>query len=112
MDRIRRNYATSVERGSIEAAEAERRLDLIGTATTRAAAADADLVIEAVYEDMALKQELFRELEAVCRADTVLATNTSALDVDAIATVLEKPGRFVGMHFRSDEHTSELQSLM
>src|SRR3546814_20007155 len=71
MDRIRRNYATSVERGSIEAAEDERRLDLIGTATTRAADADADLVIEDVYEDMALKQELLRELEAGCLADTL-----------------------------------------
>src|SRR3546814_19712459 len=52
--------------------------------------------------------ELFRELEAVCRADTVLATNTSALDVDAIATVLEKPGRFVGMHFFSPANVMKL----
>src|SRR3546814_1897386 len=57
---------------------------------------------------MALKQGLFPELEAVCRADTVLATNTSALEVDAIATVLEKPGRFVGMHFFSPAYVMKL----
>jgi len=108
LDRIRGNYATSVQRGSISATEAERRLGRIATATDRAAAADADLVIEAVFEDLALKQEIFRDLEAICRTDTVLATNTSALDVDAIAAALAHPGRFVGMHFFSPANVMKL----
>jgi 3-hydroxyacyl-CoA dehydrogenase len=112
MDRIRRNYATSVERGSISAAEAEHRIGLISTATHRTAAVDADLVIEAVFEDMELKQDLFHELEAICRADAVLATNTSALDVDVIATVLDTPGRFVGMHFFSPANVMKLCEIV
>lgn len=108
IDRIRGNYATSVQRGSISIAEADRRLGLIETATDRNAAADADLVIEAVFENLALKQEIFRDLEAICRAETVLATNTSALDVDAIATVFDKPSRFVGMHFFSPANVMKL----
>lgn len=112
MDRIRRNYATSVERGSISAAEADQRLALIQTATTRSAAAEADLVIEAVFENMDLKRELFRELEAICRVDAVLATNTSALDVDALSAVLDRPGRFVGMHFFSPANVMKLCEII
>ncbi len=108
LDRISRNYATSVQRGSISAAEAEQRLSRIATATDRKAAAEADLVIEAVFEDMALKQDIFRDLEAICCPETVLATNTSALDVDEIATVLAHPGRFVGMHFFSPANVMKL----
>src|SRR5690606_5776466 len=112
MDRIRRNYATSVERGSISAADAEQRLALIQTATTRSAAAEADLVIEAVFENMGLKRELFRELEAICRVDAVLATNTSALDVDALSAVLDRPSRFVGMHFFSPANVMKLCEIV
>lgn len=112
MDRIRRNYATSVERGSISAEEADQRLGLIQTATARGAAAEADLVIEAVFEDMDLKRELFRELEAICRVDAVLATNTSALDVDVLSAVLDRPGRFVGMHFFSPANVMKLCEIV
>ncbi len=108
LDRISGNYATSVQRGSISAAEAEKRLSRIATATDRGAATEADLVIEAVFEDMALKQDIFRDLEAICSPDTVLATNTSALDVDKIAAVLAYPGRFVGMHFFSPANVMKL----
>ena len=61
--------------------------------------ADCDVVIEAAFEDLAVKHELFRALQAVVRDDTILATNTSALSVTEIAAVLERPERAVGMHF-------------
>lgn len=71
----------------------------IATATSTAALADADLVIEAVFEDMAVKQSLLEELEAHLRPDAVIVSNTSYLDLDEMATVLSTPERFAGMHF-------------
>jgi 3-hydroxyacyl-CoA dehydrogenase len=114
MDRIRGNYATSVKRGSISAAEADRRLSHITPATQRSAAADADadLVIEAVFENMDLKKEIFADLENICRPDTILASNTSALNVDEIAATLNNPGRFVGMHFFSPANVMKLCEIV
>jgi 3-hydroxyacyl-CoA dehydrogenase len=81
-------------------AEALARLpEGITTATTTAALADADLVVEAVFEDMAVKQSLLRELEAVLRPDAVIVSNTSYLDLEEMGTVLSTPGRFAGLHF-------------
>ena len=80
-----------------EAAAKLQQLITIGT--DRSALADADLVIEAVFEDLALKQQVFSELEAVVRPDCVLATNTSSLPVTAVAAGLTHPGRVLGMHF-------------
>jgi 3-hydroxyacyl-CoA dehydrogenase/enoyl-CoA hydratase/carnithine racemase len=72
---------------------------IVTGSTEYGALADCDLVLEAVFEDLALKQQVFAELEAVVSADTVLATNTSALSVTSIAADLERPERVVGMHF-------------
>jgi 3-hydroxyacyl-CoA dehydrogenase/enoyl-CoA hydratase/carnithine racemase len=80
-----------------EAAAKLRQLITIGT--DRSALADADLVIEAVFEDLALKQKIFGELEGIVRPGCVLATNTSSLPVTAMASGLEHPGRVVGLHF-------------
>jgi 3-hydroxyacyl-CoA dehydrogenase len=71
----------------------------IATATTLSALADADLVIEAVFEDMAVKQSLLEELEPLVRPDAVIVSNTSYLDLDEMATVLSTPQRFAGLHF-------------
>ncbi|MGE0586781.1 MAG: 3-hydroxyacyl-CoA dehydrogenase NAD-binding domain-containing protein [Flavobacteriaceae bacterium] len=99
--RIATHQAGSVKRGSLAEDEAARRLALIATATERGAAADADLVIEAVFEDMALKREIFADLDRLCRPDAILATNTSALDVNEMARALRRPERFLGLHFFS-----------
>jgi 3-hydroxyacyl-CoA dehydrogenase len=108
LDRIRSNYAGSVKRGSLDQADADRRFARIAPAQDRSAAATADLVIEAVFEDMALKQEIFAHLDRLCRPDAVLASNTSALDVDAIAKAMTRPERFVGMHFFSPANVMKL----
>ena len=110
--RIRGNYASSLQRGSLAADAAERRLALISTSIDRNAAAEADLVVEAVFEDMALKQEIFAELERLCRPDAILATNTSALDVDAMASVLDRPERFAGLHFFSPANVMRLVEVV
>jgi len=75
-------------------------------------AADADLVIEAVFESMSVKQDVFRKLDAVCKPHTILATNTSTLDVDAIAGVTKRPHSVLGMHFFSPANIMKLVELV
>ncbi len=96
---VERQLARSVEKGRLTADEKERQLGLLEPADDVAALAGCDLVIEAVFEDLAVKHDLFTRIEAVVAPATVLATNTSALSVTEIAAVLAQPERVVGMHF-------------
>jgi 3-hydroxybutyryl-CoA dehydrogenase len=98
-DRIAHFLARKVEKGQLEQAARDDALGRLSLTTELADLADCDVVIEAAFEDLAVKQQLFHDLEAVVRHDTILATNTSALSVTEIASVLERPGRAVGMHF-------------
>jgi 3-hydroxybutyryl-CoA dehydrogenase len=94
-DRIAHFLTRKVEKGQIESFDIERL-----TLTTEVAdLADCDGVIEAIVEELGAKQQLFAELERICRADAVLATNTSALSVTEIASATSSPERVVGMHF-------------
>jgi 3-hydroxybutyryl-CoA dehydrogenase len=94
-DRIAHFLTRKVEKGQIESFDIERL-----TLTTEVAdLADCDVVIEAIVEELGAKQQLFAELERICRADAVLATNTSALSVTEIASATSSPERIVGMHF-------------
>jgi 3-hydroxybutyryl-CoA dehydrogenase len=97
--RIDTQLARAVEKGRLEEAERERMLGLLDATTEVASLAGCDLVIEAVFEDLAVKLELFGRVEKELANDAVLATNTSALSVTQIAAGLERPGRLVGMHF-------------
>jgi len=112
LDRVRSNYATSVKRGSLAPAEMDRRLGLIAGAADRGAAADADLVIEAVFEDATLKRQIFADLEQICRPETIIATNTSAIDVDELAADLQRPENFLGMHFFSPANVMKLLEVV
>jgi 3-hydroxybutyryl-CoA dehydrogenase len=94
-ERIGHFLTRKVEKGQIESFD----LSLLATTTELNDLADCDLVIEAIVEELAPKQELFVELERICRPDTVLATNTSALSVTEIASATSSPERVVGMHF-------------
>jgi 3-hydroxybutyryl-CoA dehydrogenase len=94
-DRISHFLTRKVEKGQVESFE----IGLLRLTTDLADLADCDLVIEAIVEELAPKQELFAALERICRADTVLATNTSALSVTEIAAAVSTPVRVVGMHF-------------
>jgi 3-hydroxybutyryl-CoA dehydrogenase len=94
-DRIEHFLARKVEKGQIEGFD----IDRLSLTTDLSDLADCDVVIEAIVEELGPKQELFAELERVCRADAVLATNTSALSVTEIAAATSSPERVVGMHF-------------
>jgi 3-hydroxybutyryl-CoA dehydrogenase len=94
-ERIAHFLTRKVEKGQIESFD----IGLLSLTTDVADLADCDVVVEAAFENLEVKQELFRELEQVLRDDAVIATNTSALSVTEIAAVLERPERAVGMHF-------------
>jgi 3-hydroxyacyl-CoA dehydrogenase len=112
MARVKVNYASSVKRGSITTEQMNRWLALITPSLDHSAAAETDMVIEAVFEDMAVKQEILSDVERHVKPGTVLASNTSALDVDEIATVLKRPEDFVGMHFFSPANVMKLLEVV
>ena len=112
LDRVAGNYRSTVSRGRLTAAEMDQRMALIAGSVDLAAVADADLVIEAVFEDMALKRKLFADLDRHARAGAVLATNTSTLDVDAIAHSTARPQDVVGMHFFSPANVMRLLEVV
>ena len=86
-------------RGRIDADAANRLTALVTGSLSLDAFADADLVLEAVFEDLAVKKQVLADVEAVVTPDAVLATNTSSLSVSAMAAGLDRPERVVGMHF-------------
>ena len=98
-DRIAHFLTRKVEKGQLEADRRDAAVARLSLTTDLADLHECDVVIEAAFEDLRVKHELFRELEQVVAADAVLATNTSALSVTEIAAVLEKPERALGMHF-------------
>jgi 3-hydroxyacyl-CoA dehydrogenase len=98
---IRKNYDSLVERGRMKPAERDARLARIAGTLKYEDLAQADAVVEAVFEDLAIKKEVFRKLDAVAKPGAILATNTSTLDVDDIASVTKRPGDVLGLHFFS-----------
>ncbi|MCX7901527.1 MAG: 3-hydroxyacyl-CoA dehydrogenase NAD-binding domain-containing protein [Burkholderiaceae bacterium] len=108
----RRNWEASAKKGKLTSAEVEQRIGLIKTTLRYEDLRDADLVIEAVYEDMAVKQEVFRKLDRVMKPGAILATNTSTLDVDAIAAVTGRPQDVIGTHFFSPAHVMRLLEVV
>ncbi len=111
-ERVAGTYDHSVRRGSLDESARQERLDRIGVSAGMSGAAGADLVIEAVFEDMGVKKQVFAELEAAARADAVLATNTSYLDLDEIAASTGHPERVVGMHFFSPANVMKLVEVV
>lgn len=105
-------YDSAVKRGRMTAKQREERLHGVHGDTDYTALADVDLVIEAVFEDVAVKQAVFRQLDAVCRPDTVLATNTSYLNPDLVAQGLSHPERFLGLHFFSPAQVMKLLEIV
>jgi 3-hydroxybutyryl-CoA dehydrogenase len=98
---IRSSYAKFVEKGRLEAGDADAALGRITTTTELEAAASADLVVEAVFEKIEIKAEVFRALDRICKDGAVLASNTSAIPITSIAAVTERPEAVVGTHFFS-----------
>ena len=105
---VRKNYAASVARGSLTQARAEEALALITGVTDYAALGAADIIVEAVFEEMKVKQAVFARLDEVAAAHAILATNTSTLDIDTIAASTSRPGKVVGTHFFSPANVMKL----
>ena len=109
---IRANYEATARRGGMTPAEAEARIGRITGSLTLEAAADADIVTEAVFEEMGLKKELFGKLDRIVRPDTILASNTSTLDVDTIAAATSRPERVLGTHYFSPANVMKLLEIV
>jgi len=106
---IRKNYEVSAGRGSMTQAAADKALALISTTTDYADFAGADIVVEAAFERMDIKRDIFSRLDAVMKRGAILATNTSSLDIDAIAAATSRPEDVVGVHFFSPANVMKLQ---
>ena len=110
--RLKSTIEASAAKGRLSAAAAAAAIGRVRGADTHDAAAGADLVIEAVFENLGVKQSVFRDLAKICAPGTVLATNTSTLDVDAIASATPRPAEVVGMHFFSPANIMRLVEIV
>ena len=112
MDMIRKNYHATVSKSRLSKEDAEARLALIEPTLDFETIGDADFVIEAVFENMDLKKDIFTRLDSVCHSNAVLATNTSSLDVNDIAAVTSRPEQVVGTHFFSPANVMRLLEIV
>ena len=109
---IQSNYANSVKRGRFTPQDAEERFNRITPTLSYDDFAKADLVIEAVFEGMALKKEVFKELDRVCKPGAILASNTSTLNIDEIASATSRPTSVIGTHFFSPANVMRLLEIV
>jgi 3-hydroxyacyl-CoA dehydrogenase len=105
-------FGSAVARGRIDAATAARRRALVTPDVSLAAVGEADLIVEAVFEDLAVKQSVFVQLDALAKEGAILASNTSTLDLDRIAAVTRRPGDVLGLHFFSPAQTMKLVEVV
>ncbi len=105
---IRKNYTSTVSKGRLKQEDMDRRMELISPTLSYEDLKDADLVIEAVFEEMGIKHEVFKKLDDICKPGAILATNTSYLDINEIAAVTRRPQDVIGMHFFSPANVMRL----
>lgn len=108
LGKVKDNYAVSVSRNRLTQEKMDERMGLISGTTDYADIADADIVIEAVFESMDLKKQIFAELDKVCKPETILASNTSTLDINEIAKATNRPDKVCGTHFFSPANVMKL----
>lgn len=109
---IRRNYENSAKKGKLTVEQVEQRMALVTPTLDYADLGDADLVVEAVYEELGVKEQVFGKLDAVAKPGAILASNTSTLDVDAIAAFTGRPGDVLGTHFFSPANVMKLLEVV
>ena len=112
MGKIRKNYASSVQRGRFTQAFVDERLRLITPVLSYDAFAGVDMVVEAVFEGMALKKTVFADLDRACRRAAILASNTSTLNIDEIAGATSRPEAVIGTHFFSPANVMRLLEIV
>ena len=105
---IRTNYENTAKRGGMKAEDVEKRMGLISSTLSYEDLKDCDVIIEAVFETMEVKEGVFKQLDAVAKPGAILATNTSGLDVNQIAQYTKRPGDVIGMHFFSPANVMKL----
>jgi len=110
---VTKTFEYSIKNKKMKQADLDSMLNTQLKATTSLEdAKDADLIIEAVLEDLKVKQDIWKKLEAVCKPETIFATNTSALPITEMASVLENPGRMIGLHFFNPAHRMQLLEVI
>ena len=109
---VRVNYQRSADNGRFPQSEVAERMGRLAGTMEMEALADCDLVIEAVFEDMALKKQIFTGLDRILKPGAILATNTSALDIDEIASVTKRPQDVIGLHFFSPANVMKLLEIV
>lgn len=109
---MRRNYEASAKRGRMTEAQVDAAMQLLTPTLDYADLADCDLVIEAVYENMDVKKQVFARLDQVVKPSAILASNTSYLNIDEIATATQRPGHVLGLHFFSPANVMKLLEVV
>ena len=109
---LRKNYEAQVKKGKLSTERLAQRLALLQPSTQLSDLADADLVIEAVFEDLGVKEQVFRQLDAIAKPGAILASNTSTLDLNAIAGFTRRPADVVGLHFFSPAQVMKLLEVV
>jgi 3-hydroxyacyl-CoA dehydrogenase len=109
---ITKNYSNSVKKGRFSQQVMDERLNLIKPTLSWDGFGDVDIVVEAVFEGMALKKEVFGQLDKLCKADTILASNTSTLNIDEIASATSRPEMVIGHHFFSPANVMRLLEIV
>ena len=112
MSAIRKNYENTVAKGRLTAQAMEQRLGLISPQLTYDGFSDVGIITEAVFENMALKKQIFADLDAIAKPDCILATNTSSLDIDQIAAATKRPEMVIGTHFFSPANVMKLLEVV
>ena len=109
---IRKNYENTAAKGRITSEQVEERMSLINGQTSIESLDSQDLIIEAVFENMDLKKDIFKQLDSICKEGAILASNTSALDVNEIADVTARPEDVIGLHFFSPANIMKLLEIV
>ena len=109
---IRRNYDNTAKKGRLTQADVQTRMGLLSPGLNLDALSDCDLVIEAIYENMDVKKEVFRKLDKIAKPGAILASNTSYLNIDEIASVTSRPDHVIGMHFFSPANVMRLLEVV
>lgn len=109
---IRKNYENSAKKGKLTQEQVEQRMALLTGTTTYEDLSDVDLVIEAVFEKMSVKKQVFQALDKVCKPGAILASNTSTLDLDEIAACVSRPEDVIGLHFFSPANVMKLLEIV
>jgi 3-hydroxyacyl-CoA dehydrogenase len=109
---VRKNYENTAKRGRITLEDVEKRMSLLKGTLALEDLAQSDLIIEAIFENMDVKKEVFGKLDRIAKSGAILATNTSALDIDEIATAVKRPEAVIGLHFFSPANVMRLLEVV